>query len=134
MYDIFNSGTGSTGHPETVLPIKRMLDEITLFWLTDSAASSARFYYEQAKLLGDHNNPGVVEIPVGVSVFPEDLPPARSWAQAVYPNLYYWHEAPRGGDFIQMEAPALFVSELRDALQAWGKRSSALQKTPDSVL
>jgi hypothetical protein len=90
-----------------------MLDEITLFWLTNTAASSARIYLEQVALLAKHNNPGRVDLPVGVSVFPHDLPPARSWASLVYPKLFYWHELDRGGHFAQFEIPQLFTEELR---------------------
>jgi pimeloyl-ACP methyl ester carboxylesterase len=113
MYDIFNSGTGNTGNPDAVISRDRMLDEITLFWLTDTAASSARLYLEQVALMGQHNNPGRVDLPVGVSIFPHDLPPARSWASLVYPKLFYWHELDRGGHFAQFEVPELFTEELR---------------------
>jgi epoxide hydrolase len=96
IYDIINSGTGNVGRPEDAVSRDKMLDEITLFWLTDTAASSARIYLEQAQLMGKRNNPGRVEPPVGVSVFPNDMPPARSWAPLVYPQLFYWHELDRG--------------------------------------
>jgi epoxide hydrolase len=119
IYDIFNSGTGNTGHPEAALSRDHMLDEITLFWLTDTAASSARFYLEQAELLGKHNNPGRVDLPVGVSVFPKDLPPARSWAPLVYPQLFYWHELDRGGHFAQLEVPDVFTDELRRCFRSF---------------
>ena len=117
IYDIFNAGTGGTGRPENALSRDAMLDEITLYWLTNTAASSARFYLEQAHLLGKRNNPGRVDLPVAVSVFPNDLPAARSWAPLVYPNLYYWHELDRGGHFAQLEVPDLFVAELREAFR-----------------
>jgi pimeloyl-ACP methyl ester carboxylesterase len=113
IYDIFDSGTGQTGRPEDFLSREHMLDEITMFWLTDSAASSARLYYEQNLLRGQRNNPGKVELPVAVSVFPHDLPPARSWALQVYPKLFYWHELDRGGHFASLEVPELFTEELR---------------------
>jgi epoxide hydrolase len=113
LYDIFNGGTGSTGHPEQFLSRDDMLDEITLYWLTDTAASSGRFYLEQARAMGKHNNPGRVDLPVGVSVFPHDLPAARSWAPLVYPKLFYWHELDRGGHFASLEVPQLFTEELR---------------------
>jgi pimeloyl-ACP methyl ester carboxylesterase len=113
IYDIFNGGTGNTGRPEEVLSRDDMLDEITLFWLTDTAASSARLYLEQAQLIGKRNNPGRVDLPVGVSVFPHDLPPARSWAPQVYPRLFYWHQLERGGHFAALEVPELFTDELR---------------------
>jgi len=113
IYDIFNAGTGETGDPESVLARDAMLDEITLYWLTNSAASSARFYLEQKATLNGRNNPGIVDLPVGVSVFPHDLPAARSWAPAVYPRLFYWNELDRGGHFASLEVPDLFTEELR---------------------
>ena len=121
IYDIFNSGTGNTGAPEDALTRDQMLDEITLYWLTNSAASSARFYLEQAQLLGKRNNPGRVDLPVGVSVFPNDLPPARSWAEQVYPKLFYWHELDRGGHFASLEVPELFVDEMRKCFRSIGR-------------
>ena len=113
IYDIFNSGTGATGNPDASLGRDAMLDEITLFWLTNSAASSARFYLEQGDALAKRNNPGRVDLPVGISVFPHDLPPAHSWARQVYSRLFYWHKLDRGGHFAQLEEPDLFVNELR---------------------
>jgi len=119
LYDIFNGGTGNTGNPENVLSRDEMLDEITLFWLTNTAASSARIYLEQAQLLGKHNNPGRVDLPVAVSVFPHDLPAARSWASQVYPKLFYWHELERGGHFASLEVPELFTNELRQSFRSF---------------
>jgi pimeloyl-ACP methyl ester carboxylesterase len=113
IYDIFNGGTGNLGNPEAALTPDQMLDEITLYWLTNTAGSSARVYLEQAKLLGTRNNPGVVDLPVAVSTFPNDLPAAQSWAKAVYPNLYYWRDLDRGGHFAPLEVPELFSEELR---------------------
>jgi epoxide hydrolase len=118
IYDIFNAGTGNTGDPTAVLSREAMLDEITLYWLTNSAASSARFYLEQGALLGKRNNPGRVDLPVGVSVFPYDLPAARSWAPAVYPHVIYWNELKRGGHFAQFEVSDLFTEELRRCFRA----------------
>ena len=119
LYDIFNGGTGNTGNPEKVLSRDDMLDEITLFWLTNTAASSARLYLEQAQLLAKRNNPGRVDLPVAVSVFPHDLPAARSWAPQVYPNLFYWHELERGGHFASLEVPELFTNELRQSFRSF---------------
>ncbi len=118
IYDIFNGGTGNTGDPDSAISRDAMLDEITLYWLTNSAASSARFYREQSELLRGRNNPGRVDLPVGVSVFPHDLPAARSWAPAVYPRLFYWHELQRGGHFASLEVPELFTEELRRCFHA----------------
>jgi epoxide hydrolase len=113
LYDIYNAATGATGDPEAVIKRDKILDEITLYWLTDTAASSARFYMEQRALLGENLNPGLVDLPVGASVFPKDLPAPRSWAKAVYPKLFYWHDLDEGGHFASLEKPELFVEELR---------------------
>jgi len=113
IYDIYYAGTGNLGDPEKAISRDKIIDEITLYWLTGTAASSARFYYEQRALLGKSGNPGRVELPVGVSLFPHDLPAPRSWAKDVYPNLFYWHELDQGGHFASLEKPDLFVEELR---------------------
>jgi pimeloyl-ACP methyl ester carboxylesterase len=113
IYDIYNAGTGNLGNPEKAISRDKILDEITLYWLTGTAASSARFYYEQRALLGKSSNPGRVDLPVGVSLFRYDLPAPRGWAKAVYPNLFYWHQLDRGGHFASLENPELFVEELR---------------------
>jgi pimeloyl-ACP methyl ester carboxylesterase len=117
IYEIFNSGTGNTGNPEDVLTRDQMLDEITLYWLTGTAASSARFYLEQVAVLGKRNNPGRVDLPVGCSVFPHDLPAPHSWAKQVYPKLFYWNELDRGGHFAALEKPELFTQELRSCFR-----------------
>ena len=119
IYDMFNAGTGNRGDPEAVLSRDAMLDEITLYWLTNSAASSARFYLEQSALLGKRNNPGPVDLPMGISVFPHDLPAARSWATLLYPRLFYWNELDRGGHFASLEVPELFTEEMRRCFRAW---------------
>jgi epoxide hydrolase len=88
-----------------------MLDDITLYWLTDTAASSARMYFENA---GSPPNLGIVDLPVGCSIFPHEVYRApRSWAERVYPNLIHWNELDRGGHFAAFEQPALFTRELR---------------------
>ncbi len=117
IYDIFNAGTGERGNPEEALTRDQMLDEITLYWLTGTAASSARFYFEQRALLGRPNNAGRVDLPVGVSRFPNDLPAPRSWARDMYPNLFYWNELDSGGHFASLEKPQLFTEELRNCFR-----------------
>lgn len=117
LYDIYDSGTGNTGDPAAVIERDKILDEITLYWLSGSAASSARFYMEERTRLRKHNNPGRVDLPVGVSIFPHDLPAPRSWAKAVYPNLFYWHNLYQGGHFASLEKPELFVEELRNCFR-----------------
>jgi pimeloyl-ACP methyl ester carboxylesterase len=97
--------------PAWPLSLDQMLDDITLYWLTSTAASSARIYYEDEDL---DANGGMVELPVGCSIFPHEIYQApRSWAEACYPQLIYWHELDRGGHFAAFEQPALFTKELR---------------------
>lgn len=111
IYEIFYRYTDNNGDPESALTCDEMLDDITLYWLTDTAASSARIYFEDAHV---GTNGGVVDLPVGCSIFPRDLyQPPRAWAEACYPKLIYWHELDRGGHFAAFEQPALFTEELR---------------------
>jgi len=111
IYEKFYAWTDNDGDPEDALTRNEMLDNITLYWLTDTAASSARIYFEHA---GANPNAGTVEIPVGCSNFPHEIFPApRSWAERVYTNLVYWSELDRGGHFAAFEEPELFTQELR---------------------
>jgi pimeloyl-ACP methyl ester carboxylesterase len=88
-----------------------ILDNITLYWLTNTGVSASRLYWEYKG--GFFNTKGVT-IPVAVSVFPgEQYQPPRSWAEAAYPNLIHFNELDRGGHFAAWEQPQLFVEELR---------------------
>jgi pimeloyl-ACP methyl ester carboxylesterase len=92
-----------------------VLDNITLYWLTKTAVSSARLYWEN-KL--DFFAPKHVAIPVAVSVFPsEQYQAPRSWAERAYPKLIHFNKVARGGHFAAWEQPGLFTSELRDAFR-----------------
>lgn len=116
IYEKFHAWTDNNGDPESALARDEMLDNITLYWLTNTAASSARMYLENA---GMPPNGGVVSLPVGCSIFPREIVPApRRWAERVYPQLIHWNELERGGHFAAMEQPALFTSELRDCFRS----------------
>jgi pimeloyl-ACP methyl ester carboxylesterase len=92
-----------------------VLDNITLFWLTNSGVSAARLYWEN-KL--PYFAPKNVEIPVAVSVFPNELFQCpRSWAERAYPNLIHYNQLDKGGHFPAWEQPKLFVDELRAAFR-----------------
>jgi pimeloyl-ACP methyl ester carboxylesterase len=111
IYEQFYEHTDNDGDPESALTRDEMLDDITLYWLTNTGASSARMYFENADLGA---NAGMVDLPVGYSIFPRELYcPPRSWAEACYPKLFYWHELDRGGHFAAFERPTLFTNELR---------------------
>lgn len=99
-----------------------ILDNITLYWLTGTGASAARWYWEfgrfAAAAQAAGQPPPPVAVPVGFSTFPGELFPApRSWAAAVYPGLAYFNEADRGGHFAAWEEPELFTEELRAAFR-----------------
>lgn len=114
IYEKFQAWSDNKGDPAEAISIDRMLDDITLYWLTDSAASSARLYYESfAKDF--HREP--LDFPVALSVFQGDFfTPPKVWADETYSKLIYWNEVPKGGHFAALEQPDLFVAELRKSL------------------
>src|SRR5438105_10809328 len=98
-----------------------VLDNITLFWLTNTGLSSARLYWEQLRAQGEFAFFSVkgVSIPVAVSVFPDELYPApRSWTERAYPKLIHYNTLDKGGHFAAWEQPQLFSTELRAAFRS----------------
>jgi pimeloyl-ACP methyl ester carboxylesterase len=99
-----------------------ILDNITLYWLTGTAASAARSYWEDARALAaslaSGQPPPPVTVPVGFTTFPGEIwATPRSWAEIVYPGLAYFNEVDKGGHFAAWEEPELFASELRAAFR-----------------
>jgi pimeloyl-ACP methyl ester carboxylesterase len=94
-----------------------ILDNITLYWLTNTGVSAARLYWENTAAFFDAKN---ITIPYAISVFPDELYQApRSWAERAYPNnLIYYNRVDRGGHFAAWEQPELFSSELRAAFRS----------------
>jgi pimeloyl-ACP methyl ester carboxylesterase len=93
-----------------------VLDNITLYWLTDTAISSAQLYWDTANNLppGGFFDVRGIQIPVAVSAFPDEIYCApRSWAEAAYPHLLHYNKLPRGGHFAAWEQPELFTQEMR---------------------
>jgi pimeloyl-ACP methyl ester carboxylesterase len=110
------------GEPTGGLTRDNVLDNITLTWLTRTATSSARLYWEQGRAIAasaaSGQKPPKLELPVGYTVFPGEIAqPPRKWGEQVYPNLIYWNEAERGGHFAAWEEPELFANELRAAFK-----------------
>src|SRR5204863_122457 len=90
-----------------------ILDNITMFWLTNTGVSTAKSYWEYLGY-GSFANARNVTVPVAVSVFPDELFKApRSWTEQAYPNLVHYNELDRGGHFAAWEQPELYASELR---------------------
>jgi pimeloyl-ACP methyl ester carboxylesterase len=93
-----------------------ILDNITLYWLTNTAISSARLYWEYKGGFFDVRN---VTIPVAVSVFPDEIYAApRSWAEKAYPKLIFYNRHPKGGHFAAWEQPEAFSLDLRAAFRS----------------
>jgi pimeloyl-ACP methyl ester carboxylesterase len=94
-----------------------ILDNITLYWLTNTGVSAARLYWENTAAFFDAKP---ITIPFAISVFPDELYQApRSWAEQAYPdNLIHFNELDRGGHFAAWEQPELFCSEMRDAFRS----------------
>ncbi|MER8842949.1 epoxide hydrolase [Mesorhizobium sp. M0913] len=115
IYEKFQAWTDNTGAPESALTRDEMLNDITLYWLTNTAASAARLYRENN---GHGPNQGLVDFPVGISIFPREIVRVpRSWADKVYPNIIHWNELDKGGHFAAFEQPAIFTQELRDCFR-----------------
>jgi pimeloyl-ACP methyl ester carboxylesterase len=110
------------GKPVGNLTRDTIVDNITLYWLTGTGASAARWYWEFGQFLAaagaSGEAPPPVSVPVGFTVFPGEIWAApRSWVETVYPGLAYFNEVDRGGHFAAWEQPAIFVSELRAAFK-----------------
>ncbi|HEX2433239.1 MAG TPA: epoxide hydrolase [Gaiellaceae bacterium] len=114
------AGAFVDGQPTGGLTRDRVLDNITLYWLTATGASAARSYWEggQAAARAVRKTPPAVTIPVGFTTFPGEIFRApRSWVETLYPTLVYFNEAERGGHFAAWEEPQLFAEELRAAFK-----------------
>ncbi len=114
------------GHPEG-LTRDDILDNITITWLTNTAISGARLYWENK--LGYFNAKGV-SIPVAVSVFPDELYPApRSWTERAYPKLIHYNRLDKGGHFAAWEQPQFFSEEVRAGFKSLrGDKTTALNR------
>jgi pimeloyl-ACP methyl ester carboxylesterase len=107
----------ATGH----LTRDRIVDNITLYWLTGTGASAARWYWElgRAQALAAGQPPPEVSVPVGFTTFPGEIFQApRSWVEQSYPKLIYFNKADKGGHFAAWEEPELFSAEVRAAFRS----------------
>jgi len=96
-----------------------VLDNVTLYWVTNTAVSSARLYWDTAQVSSaGFFDPRGIKIPVAVTVFPDEIYAApKSWAERAYANLLYYNKVDRGGHFAAWEQPTLFVAEQRAAFK-----------------
>jgi pimeloyl-ACP methyl ester carboxylesterase len=110
------------GEPVGNLTRENIVDNLTLYWLTGTASSAARSYWEDARALAaalaSGQPPPAVTVPVGFTTFPGEIwASPRSWVEVVYPDLAYFSEAERGGHFAAWEEPELFATEMRAAFR-----------------
>ncbi|MDY0908522.1 epoxide hydrolase [Microbacterium sp. CFBP9034] len=116
IYEKYQSKTDNLGLAEDALGVDAMLDTIALSWFTNSAASSARIYWENraATMAGPK-----LSLPVAVTVFPRDIPRLpRTWIEDAYSDLIHYGEADKGGHFAALEQPEILVAELRAGLRS----------------
>jgi pimeloyl-ACP methyl ester carboxylesterase len=108
-------GEGADQHPEKVLSKDELLDNVMMYWLTNSAASSGRLYWESfAK-----PNLAPVAMPMGASIFPKEIFRAsRRWGEKRFSNIIHWNIMEQGGHFAAFEQPQLFVSEVRQCFSS----------------
>jgi pimeloyl-ACP methyl ester carboxylesterase len=111
------------GEPAGNLTRDHILDNITLYWLTGTADSAARSYWEDGKALAQAlasgQAPPEVSLPVGFTTFPGEIwRTPRSWVENSYPNVTYFNEVDKGGHFAAWEEPELFASEIRAAFRS----------------
>jgi pimeloyl-ACP methyl ester carboxylesterase len=109
------------GKPSGHLTRDEIVDNITLYWLTGTGASAARWYWElgRAQALAAGQPPPEVSLPVGFTTFPGEIFQApRSWVEQSYPNLIYFNKVDKGGHFAAWEEPQLFSEEVRAAFRS----------------
>jgi pimeloyl-ACP methyl ester carboxylesterase len=115
IYEKFYEWTDCAGDPCSVLTWDEILDNIMLYWLPASGASSARLYWESFQRFAADP----IDIPIACSIFPGDIfVPTRKWAERKYRNIIHWNELDKGGHFAAFEQPELFVDELRQAFRS----------------
>ena len=117
IYAMFQDVSDSGGNAESVFTRDEMLDDIMLYWLTNTGASSARLYWEgQSSMSGPP--PGTMRTPTAISMFPKELVRiSRRWAETRFSNLVHFNELETGGHFAALEQPVLLTEEIRAAFR-----------------
>jgi pimeloyl-ACP methyl ester carboxylesterase len=115
--------TDHDGDPTSALTRDQMLDNIMVYWLTQTAASSARLYWESGWARpsgrGQMGGPSTIGTPTGISIFPREIMrPSRRWCEKRYSDIRFYEQPERGGHFAAWEQPELFVDQVRRAFRA----------------
>ena len=143
LYEKIATWTHSGGDPERVLTRDEILDNITLYWLTNTGTSSSRSYWDAAQGEGGPFNAiEIAKVPVAVTVFPGEIYRApRSWGEQSFKKLIYWNEVDKGGHFAAWEQPELFACRDPSGVQAAApsalrratRRFDALRDQPTAI-
>lgn len=120
IYALFQDVSDSRGDPESVFSIDAIIDDIMLYWLPNTGASSARLYWEGMQEMMKSGMPSApMPTPTGISMFPgEQIRLSRRWAERRFANLIHFNELKNGGHFAALEQPEAFVDELRATFSA----------------
>lgn len=120
IYALFQDVSDSGGNPESVFGLDALIDDIMLYWLSNTGASSARFYWEGMHEMMSGGMPRTpMHIPAGISMFPgEQIRLSRRWAESRFDTLLHFNEPERGGHFAALEQPGPFVDGLRATFQS----------------
>lgn len=111
----FWAWTDCDGHPENAVNRDDLLDNVMIYWVTASATSSARIYWESFRP-GRTSEP--VTVPTGFSVYPAEIvPPVRAWLGDAFTDIVHWAEHERGGHFAAFEVPDTFVADVRECFR-----------------
>jgi pimeloyl-ACP methyl ester carboxylesterase len=106
----FHEWTDCDGHPENAVARDELLDNVLVYWLSNSGASSARLYWESFT----SGNMDEISVPMGASIFPKEIiRMSRRWAAKRFTDIRYWNELDRGGHFAALEQPETFLNEVR---------------------
>ena len=109
----FRAWSDCDGHPENVFTRDQLLTNVMLYWVTQTAASAARLYWESRHAGMWNEKPAFVTVPTGVARYPKEVVRfPRTWVERQY-NVTHWVEMPRGGHFAAMEQPELFARDVQ---------------------
>ncbi len=120
IYALFQDVSDSGRDPERMFSLDNMIDDIMMYWLPNTGASSARLYWEAMQAMKAGAMPmHPLPTPTGISMFPgEQIRLSRRWAERRFANIVHFNELTRGGHFAAMENPKAFVEELRSTFRS----------------
>jgi epoxide hydrolase len=115
LYALFQDVSDSAGNPESVFTLDEMLDDIMMYWVPNTGASSARLYWEgMQEMMAGGMPTAPMKTPTGISMFSgEQMRISRRWAESRFTNILHFNEPRHGGHFAALEQPELFVDEVR---------------------